>query len=159
MQKFLTDAQLRQLVANHNAEEEDTQVESGSDETNSETSEEDAEASTGEAPAEGEAEEEEKEPRPMSYAEQVGSWGGLSPIHHAVRQGHLEATLALLSGGAQIDAVTGDNTTPLLMAAINGQWDLAKVLLDLGADPNLSSDAGATPLYAVLEREWQPRPS
>ena len=142
-----------------NAEEEDTQVESGSDETNSETSEEDPEASTGEAPAEGEAEEEEKEPRPMSYAEQVGSWGGLSPIHHAVRQGHLEATLALLSGGAQIDAVTGDNTTPLLMAAINGQWDLAKVLLDLGADPNLSSDAGATPLYAVLEREWQPRAS
>ncbi len=95
----------------------------------------------------------------MSYAEQVGSWGGLSPLHHAVRQGHLEASMALLSGGAEINVVTGDNTTPLLMAAINGQWDVARVLLDLGADPNLSSDAGATPLYAVLEREWQPRAS
>ena len=103
--------------------------------------------------------EEDDEPRPLSYAEQVGSWGGLAPLHHAVRQGHLEAAMALLAGGAEIDRVTGDGTTPLLMAAINGQWDLAKVLIEAGADPNLMSDAGATPLYAVLEREWQPRAS
>lgn len=105
------------------------------------------------------AEEEEEEARPLSYAEQVGSWGGLTPLHHAVRQGHLDAALALLEAGADIDLATGDQTSPLLMAAINGQWDLAKVLLDHGADPNVASEAGATPLYAVLEREWQPRAS
>ena len=31
----------------------------------------------------------------MSYGELVGRWGGLTPLHHAVRQGHVEATLAL----------------------------------------------------------------
>lgn len=122
------------------------------------TSEPEDQEASGEAESE-EEEEEEEEPRPLSYAEQVGSWGGLAPLHHAVRQGHVEATMALLGGGAEIDGVTGDGTTPLLMAAINGQWDLAKILIDSGADPNTKSDAGATPLYAVLEREWQPRAS
>tara|TARA_B100000686_G_scaffold144373_1_gene151829 strand:- start:221 stop:2314 length:2094 start_codon:yes stop_codon:yes gene_type:complete len=136
--------------------EEEAQIEKDAAESNPETSEQDAEVSTAKEDAEVENAE---ESRPMSYAEQVGSWGGLSPLHHAVRQGHMEASTALLSGGAEINVVTGDNTTPLLMAAINGQWDVAKLLLDLGADPNLSSDAGATPLYAVLEREWQPRAS
>ena len=45
------------------------------------------------------------------------------------------------------------------MAAVNGQFDLAAVLLERGADPNLASQAGTTPLYAVLERQWAPRAS
>jgi len=104
-------------------------------------------------------EKEADEPEPLSYAQQVGAWGGLAPLHHAARQGNVEATRALLAGGADVDQTTGDHTTPLLMAAVNGQWDLARVLLDAGADPTIASDAGATPLYAVLEREWQPRAS
>jgi ankyrin repeat protein len=109
---------------------------------------------------EGEGEEEGTQiARPLSYAQQVGAWGGLAPLHHAVRQGHVEAALALLQGGADIDRSTGDHTTPLLMAAINGQWDLTSILLEHGADPTIASVAGATPLYAVLERQWQPRAS
>ena len=121
-----------------------------------------AEASEeGEAVAEqsGSCVEADEEQRPLSYAQQVGEWGGLGPLHHAVRQGHVNATLALLDGGADIDRLSGDHTTPLLMAAINGQWDLAGVLLERGADPTIASNAGATPLYAVLEREWEPRAS
>ena len=45
------------------------------------------------------------------------------------------------------------------MSAINGQFDLTMLLLTRGADPNLSSDAGTTPLFAVLERQWAPRAS
>ena len=37
-------------------------------------------------------------------------------------------------------AKVGDQTSPLLMATINGHFDLAKVLLDRGADPNLRGD-------------------
>lgn len=101
-----------------------------------------------------------EEPRPMSYAQMVGAWGGLTPLLHAVRQGHAEAVLALLEGGADINQPSGgDRTTPLLMATVNGQFDLAMVLLERGADPNLASLAGTTPLFAVLERQWAPRAS
>ena len=58
---------------------------------------------------------------------------------------------ALLAGGADINqANPGDGTTPLLMALINGHFDLAKYFIEHGADPNLASKAGAMPLYAVL---------
>jgi ankyrin repeat protein len=119
---------------------------------------EDEEAAEEEPQVEGGQEPAEEE-RSLSYAEQVDQWGGLTPLLHAVRQGHREATLALLDGGADIDKTSGDLTSPLLMATLNGQWDLAKVLLERGADPNVASVAGATPLYTVLEREWEPRAS
>ncbi|MGH7468681.1 MAG: ankyrin repeat domain-containing protein, partial [Longimicrobiales bacterium] len=45
---------------------------------------------------------------------------------------------------------------PLLLASINGHYDLARLLLDRGANPKLASDAGATPLYAVINKEWAP---
>ena len=106
------------------------------------------------------ASEEDEEARPLSYAQTVGGWGGLTPLLHAVRQGHTEVALALLAAGADIDQPSaGDQTTPLLMAAVNGQFDLAAALLERGADPNLASQAGTTPLYAVLERQWAPRAS
>ena len=112
------------------------------------------------AAEEKKAEEKPEEPRPLSYPELVKGWGGLAPLHHAVRQGHTDAVLALLEGGADLDLPTeGDHTTPLLMATLNGQFDLARVLLERGADPNVASTAGATPLYAVVEREWAPKAS
>ena len=116
-----------------------------------------AEATDTAAEAESPADE---EPRPMSYAQLVGSWGGLTPLLHAVRQGHKAAAEVLLEGGADIDQPSaGDATTPLLMAAVNGQFDLALWLIGRGADPNAASSAGATPLFAVLERQWAPRAS
>ena len=106
------------------------------------------------------ASDEDEEPRPMSYAQMVGAWGGLTPLLHAVRQGHVEATVALLEAGADINQPSaGDETAPLLMAAVNGQFDLAMTLLERGADPNMTSQAGTTPLFAVLERQWAPRAS
>jgi len=95
---------------------------------------------------------------PLSYADLVGSHGGLTALLLAAREGNDQAVAALLGGGANINqASAADHTSPLLMASINGHFDLALWLLARGADPTAASDAGATPLYAVLNMHWVPK--
>jgi len=92
-----------------------------------------------------------------AYNELLGPQGGHTALLLAVREGHVAATNALIDGGADINHVsTGDRTSPALMAAINGHYDLLLVLLRRGADPNLASMAGAAPLFAILNKEWAP---
>ena len=94
----------------------------------------------------------------QGYLKQVGSIGGLTALHHAVRQGNVEAALALLDGGANInDTSFVDRTTPLVMTLINGQFDVAEQLIERGADPNIATTSGMTPLYAVINIQWAPR--
>ena len=84
--------------------------------------------------------------------------GGLTPLLYAVRQGFRESTDALLKAGADINQPSvGDKTSPLLMAVINGHFDLAKSLIEKGANPNTVSTNGVTPLYGVLNVEWAPK--
>lgn len=91
------------------------------------------------------------------YTELIGAQGGLTSLLLAVREGHAAVVQALLAGGADIHQVSaGDKTSPLLMATINGHYDLALDLIKAGANPNLYSDAGAGPLYAVMNKEWAP---
>ena len=95
----------------------------------------------------------------QSYGQMVSKWGGLTPLLHAIRQGHEEAVDVLLDINVDINQPSGDGTTPLLMAAINGQFDLVPKLIERGADPNIVSNAGTSPLFAVLERKWAPKAS
>lgn len=96
--------------------------------------------------------------RPMGQAEQIGHYGGLTALTLAAREGNARTALALLDGGADIDQPTaGDHTTPLLMAVINGHFDLAMTLLERGADVTLASHAGNTPLFAAINRQWAPK--
>ena len=96
--------------------------------------------------------------RPYRYNELIGAQGGLTALHFAARQGNLKSVEALVDGGANVNAVSpADRTTPLLIATINGQFDLAMYLLAHGADPNLASDAGTTPLYAAVNVQWAPK--
>jgi ankyrin repeat protein len=98
------------------------------------------------------------EPEPLGYADLVGAQGGLTALLLAAREGQEETSFALLDGGADINQVsTSDHTSPLLMAAINGHFDLAGRLLARGADVTTASDAGATPLYGVLNMQWAPK--
>tara|TARA_B110000116_G_scaffold88403_1_gene76871 strand:- start:578 stop:2341 length:1764 start_codon:yes stop_codon:yes gene_type:complete len=95
---------------------------------------------------------------PLSYADLVGTHGGLTPLLLAVREGHFEAIRTLLDNGADINQTSaGDQTSSILLAAVNGHFDLVEQLLEWGADPNIASDAGGTPLYAVLNMEWAPK--
>ena len=88
----------------------------------------------------------------------VSAKGGLTALHHAVRQGHIPAALALLEGGADVNQKSGEGHTPLLIAIINGQFDLAMMLVERRANPNLSAEnLGVTPLWAAVNAQWQPR--
>jgi uncharacterized protein len=96
--------------------------------------------------------------RGPSYGDLIGNKGGLTPLLFAVREGHDEAVEKLLAAGANVNHVSeGDHTSPLLMAVVNGRFDMAAHLMDKGADVKLQSDAGATPLYAVINTQWAPK--
>lgn len=95
--------------------------------------------------------------QPLSHAQLVGGYGGLTALLLAVREGYSAAAVALLEGGADIDLAGGDHTTPLLMAILNGHFDLAMQIFERGADPKIASNAGATPLYIALNTHWIPK--
>jgi ankyrin repeat protein len=46
----------------------------------------------------------------------VRKTGGMTALLHAAREGHIQAALALLDGGADIDQVSYNGSSPLLMA-------------------------------------------
>jgi ankyrin repeat protein len=96
--------------------------------------------------------------RQYLYPELVAYQGGLAALHIAARQGSIESVQALLDAGADIDQPSaGDRITPIIIATLNGHFDLAEVLLDRGADPNLAEDNGVTPLYAAINCVWAPK--
>jgi ankyrin repeat protein len=79
----------------------------------------------------------------------------MTPLLHAAREGHMEAAVALLDGGADINAAKkGDEYTPITMAMINGNYDLGLMLLQRGADVNKAAADGVAPLFAVISNYW-----
>ena len=93
--------------------------------------------------------------RPPSDIEQIGRQGGFTALHYAARDGYAAAAVALVDAGLDVNVPSaGDHSTPMTVALINGQYDLALTLLKRGADPNLANDDGVTPLFATLNNEW-----
>jgi len=62
--------------------------------------------------------------------------GGFTALMFAVRNGHETVVRALVKGGADLKATNGDGVTATSIAIENDRFDLARTLLDLGADPN-----------------------
>src|SRR6185312_15396010 len=62
--------------------------------------------------------------------------GGFTALMFAVRNGHDEVARALIAGGADQKLKNADGLTATAIAIVNDRFDLAKELLDLGADPN-----------------------
>lgn len=73
-------------------------------------------------------------------------------LHMAVRLGDLNAVNKLLNSGADANARDGMGSTPLIDAAWSGNAEIARALLQHGADINATHrEAGSTALeYAVL---------
>jgi ankyrin repeat protein len=82
--------------------------------------------------------------------------GGMTALHFAAREGAADAVRALVEGGADINEVSGGEKTSVINEAIiNGHLDLAKYLLDHGADVKLANIDGLTPLYAAIDMKWR----
>jgi len=62
--------------------------------------------------------------------------GGFTALMFAVRNGHENVVRALAKGEADLKATNGDGVTATAIAIENDRFDLARTLLDLGADPN-----------------------
>ena len=121
-------------------------------------------ASRAEAPAGGRPARAPQKPRVAGVDRQfllnelVASEGGMTPLLFAARQGYADLVTTLLDAGVSVNQLKGgDGTSALLIATINGQFDLGRLLLERGADPNLAAENGATPLYAAINVQWAPR--
>ena len=96
--------------------------------------------------------------RGYRYNELISSQGGMTALHFAARQGFADVVKALVEGGADVNQLNaGDKTSPLLITIINGHFDLAKWMLEKGANPTVGAFNGVTPLYAVLNIQWAPK--
>jgi uncharacterized protein len=62
--------------------------------------------------------------------------GGFTALMFAVRNGHEEVARVLIADGADLKLTNADGATATIIAIVNDRFDLAKELLDLGADPN-----------------------
>jgi ankyrin repeat protein len=62
--------------------------------------------------------------------------GGFTALMYAARNGNVDAVRELIAGGADTKLTNGDGVTAMAIAVVNDRLDLAKLLLELGSDPN-----------------------
>jgi ankyrin repeat protein len=92
------------------------------------------------------------EPRPQNRPV-----GGLTALLLAAREGCAGCAEALVKGKADINLADPDNISPLLMATLNGRFDVAAYLVKAGADPNKWDTWGRAPLYSTVDYNTTPR--
>lgn len=76
---------------------------------------------------------------------------GWSPLHVAVFHGDAGLVGELVAAGADVDAnVIATGRTALIQAIEDGKFDIARMLLDAGADVDRHKDGRTTPLMAAV---------
>jgi serine/threonine-protein phosphatase 6 regulatory ankyrin repeat subunit B len=76
--------------------------------------------------------------------------GGFTALLYAARENCSACVDALLRNGADIDLADPDGVSPLHLAIMNANWDLAKQLLDAGANVDQWDIYGAAPLFTAV---------
>jgi len=83
--------------------------------------------------------------------------GGLTSLLYAIRENCLSCVEILIQRGADLDLPDPDGTSPLLLAIMNSHWDIAKRLIDAGADIQQWDMFGQTALHAIISRHSNTR--
>ena len=79
--------------------------------------------------------------------------GGLTALLYAARDGCYDCVEALIGAGADVNVPTPEGVTPLMIALDNDHNDVAKLLLDRGANPGVWDWWGRTALYIAVDRK------
>jgi uncharacterized protein len=77
--------------------------------------------------------------------------GGLTPLLYAARENCTACVEVLLKNRADIDLPDPDGVSPLLVAIVNANWDLARQLILAGADVNQWDIFGEAPLFTAVD--------
>ena len=81
---------------------------------------------------------------------------GWTALHLACAQNHLEiCKLLVLEQQANVNSLTHELSTPLIVAAYNGSIEIVKFLLENHANPNLVDHVGDTALIIARQRKKQ----
>jgi uncharacterized protein len=78
--------------------------------------------------------------------------GGFTPLLYAARENCTACVDVLLEGRADVDLPDPDGVSPLLLAIMNANWDLAKRLILAGADVNQWDIFGEAPLLTAVDQ-------
>jgi uncharacterized protein len=84
---------------------------------------------------------------------QYHPFGGLTALLYAARDGCYDCVEALIAKGADVNVPTPEGVTPLMTALDNDNNDIAKYLLDHGANPGVWDWYGRTALYIAVDRK------
>jgi len=76
--------------------------------------------------------------------------GGLSPLAYAARENCMACVEVLLTHKVDINLPDPDGVSPLLVAIMNANWDIASRLIQAGADVNQWDIFGETPLLNAI---------
>ena len=77
-----------------------------------------------------------------------------TPLHVALRRGHLEVARVLLEHGADTEARNSGDLTPLLWASKKGYAEVARDLLEHGADTEARDSDNHTPLLWASKKGY-----
>jgi ankyrin repeat protein len=79
--------------------------------------------------------------------------GGLNAMLYAARSGCYECVEDLISAGAEVNLPTPEGVSPLMIAIDNEHNEVAKLLMDKGADINVWDWWGRTALWIAVDRK------